>query len=151
MKVFALVFLILGSSFLALPLLAGSNNYCGKKQTVDGAVVLADDKGKPILELSDRGGDQPLLDQANKILGKRMKDGDAYCLSVMMNAGGNPIRVLKAKPDLLAKEKKTVVVPAGTSKAPDSAVGGTEALPTTDPKASQKIKEVPPTPVDISK
>lgn len=142
----------IGRAFAALTILvaailpsvtfAGTNTYCGRKQSVDGTVVLADDKGKPILELSDRGGDQPLYEQANEILGKKMKDGQAYCLTVMMNAAGSPIKVLKAKPDLLAKEKKTIVTPG--------APAGGQPLPTTDPKATEKLKEVPPAPVDVS-
>lgn len=146
MKLLKVTFLL--SAFLMSALIlpsvssAGTNNYCGRKQSIDGTVVLSDDKGKPILELSDRGGDQPLYDQANKILGKKMKDGEAYCLTVMMNAAGSPIKVLKAKPDLLAKEKKTIVTPG--------APAGSQPLPTTDPKATQKLKEVPPTPVDVS-
>lgn len=128
-KVFVGITLLLGVTTYA-----GTNSYCGKKTEAEGNAYLTDDKGKDLLELAERGGDRSLLEQANQLLGKGgMKTGESYCLTVMMSPGGSPVKVLKARPDVLAKSRKTVVAPTGTPA---------KALPDADAKQPQKLHEV---------
>lgn len=113
--------------------LAATNTYCGKKGASEGASYLEDDKGKVVLALGDQEDGEELLKEANKLIKGGMKEGEAYCVTVMTNAGGTPVKVIKAKPDLLTMNKKTLVPVAAPTGKP---------MPTQDDKKTQTLKEV---------
>jgi hypothetical protein len=119
------------------PAFAGTNTYCGVMTQSDGSTFLANAQGREILELAEQGGSQSLLTQANKLMSGGLKSGQAYCLNVMVNANGSPIRVLKAKPDLLAAKKKSVLTVTSDPK---------KTLPNADAKKPETLKEAPTTP-----
>lgn len=119
---------------------AATNTYCGKKSASEGASYLEDDKGKVVLALGDQEEGEQLLKEANKLVKGGLKEGEAYCVTVMTNAGGTPVKVIKAKPDLLTMNKKTVIPVAAPTGKP---------MPTQDEKKTQTLKEVK-TPVPVT-
>lgn len=127
------VSVLAASMLLTHTVFAATNTYCGKKGAGEGASYLEDDKGKVVLALGDQEDDEQLLKEANKLVKGGLKNGEAYCVTVMTNAGGTPVKVIKAKPDLLTINKKTVIPVAAPTGKP---------MPTQEDKKTQTLKEV---------
>ena len=82
---------------------AAERTVCGVRDGTAGNVSLAGPDGREVIELARQGGDQRLLDEADRAVGAQPRgergtqNGVRYCLRVRFDGGGRPVAVLAGR------------------------------------------------------